>query len=107
MWRRRREEDPVLITDAELSLDDEQRIRKRIYATLMVVHIVGFTIAGLLAHIWWLALAIVCVTGPLPWVAVVIANDRVSNRTAQRVRRQRPELEAPQHGSDPPEDEQQ
>lgn len=94
MRRRRRGSDPVLITDAQLSLDDEQRIRKRVYATLMVVHLVGFTSAGLLAHVWWLALAIVCVTGPLPWVAVVIANDRVSRRAAERVRRRaQPALE--------------
>lgn len=92
--RKSHEQDAVLITDAELSLDDEQRIRKRVYAVLMVVHLLGLTAAGLLAHFWVLALIIVAVTGPLPWVAVVIANDRISRRTAQRIHRSRPAIEA-------------
>lgn len=91
MRRRHREPDPVTITDAAPSFDDEQRRRKRVYAVLMVVHLVGFAAAGLLAHYWILALIIVAVTGVLPWVAVVIANDRSRERQPQhrigRVRR--------------------
>ncbi|MGI8309690.1 DUF3099 domain-containing protein [Saccharopolyspora hattusasensis] len=85
--RRRQHDEPVLITDAAPSFDEEQRHRKRVYAVLMVVHLVGFTAAGLLAHIWWLALGIVAVTGALPWVAVVLANDRTSQRGQCRMRR--------------------
>lgn len=81
----RRDHEPVLITDAERSLDDEQRARKRVYAILMVIHLVGFTLAGVLAHIWWLALGLVALTGPLPWVAVVLANDRGASRNRSRV----------------------
>ncbi|GAA0510846.1 DUF3099 domain-containing protein [Saccharopolyspora thermophila] len=92
--RRGRRPEPVLITDAEPSFDDEQRHRKRVYAVLMVVHLVGFTAAGLLAHFWLLALVIVIVTGALPWVAVVIANDRASRHRRTRLyRRVRPALE--------------
>ncbi|MBB5153911.1 DUF3099 domain-containing protein [Saccharopolyspora phatthalungensis] len=87
--RRRHHDEPVLITDAAPSFDEEQRHRKRVYAVLMAVHLVGFTAAGLLAHIWWLALGIVIVTGALPWVAVVIANDRTSGRGQRRLRRVR------------------
>ena len=68
--------EPVLITDAERSFDEEQRRRKKVYAILMVIHLVGFTLAGLLAHVWWLSLVLIALTGPLPWVAVVLANDR-------------------------------
>lgn len=75
----------MVITDAQPSLDEEQRRRKRTYAILMVVHIVGFAVGGALYHIWWLALAIVVATGTLPWVAVVIANDRSRPRQAERV----------------------
>ncbi|MBK0868852.1 MAG: DUF3099 domain-containing protein [Saccharopolyspora sp.] len=88
MRRGRQSDDPALITDAEPSFDEEQRHRKRVYAVLMVVHLVGFTAAGLLAHIWWLALAIVIVTGALPWVAVVLANDRTARPGRRRMRRQ-------------------
>jgi hypothetical protein len=73
---RQRDNQPISISDAEPSFDDTQRARKRTYAILMAIHLIGFTLAGVLAHIWWLALGIVAVTGPLPWVAVVIANDR-------------------------------
>ena len=79
-----RDREPALITDAQFSLHDEQRVRKRVYTILMIVHLVGFTLAGLLAHVWWLAIALIGVTGPLPWVAVVIANDRLSNRKRQQ-----------------------
>ena len=37
MRHARHGEDPVLITDAEPSFDEEQRHRKRVYAVLMVV----------------------------------------------------------------------
>lgn len=76
MRTRRRVDGPVSISDAEPSFEEAQRARKRTYAVLMIIHISGFALAGALAHIWWLALGIVAVTGPLPWVAVVIANDR-------------------------------
>jgi Protein of unknown function (DUF3099) len=84
VWNRRHGREPVLITDAQPSFDDEQRVRKRTYAILMVIHITGFALAGLLAHIWWLALGIVAITGPLPWVAVVIANDRAPRKPQRR-----------------------
>ena len=81
----RRDREPDLITDAAFSLHEEQRVRKRVYTILMIVHLVGFTLAGLLAHIWWLAIALIALTGPLPWVAVVLANDRLSNRKRRRM----------------------
>lgn len=72
-----------MITDAAPSFEDEQRRRKRTYAVLMVVHLVGFTAAGLLAHYWVLALIIIAITGVLPWVAVVIANDRSREQSSR------------------------
>lgn len=75
------------ISDAQPSFDETQRARKRTYAILMVIHVTGFALAGALAHIWWLALGIVALTGPLPWVAVVIANDRPPRTRQRPVRR--------------------
>lgn len=75
----RHSHDPVLITDAEMSVDDELRERKKIYAVLMAVHVIGFTVAGVLAavtQLWLIALALAVVTGVLPWVAVILANER-------------------------------
>lgn len=88
-----RPDEPALITDAERSFDDEQRARKKVYVILMVIHVTGFALAGVLAHIWWLALGLVALTGPLPWVAVVLANDRRAPRRQQRTRPQRRSLE--------------
>lgn len=74
----------VSITDAEPSFDDEQRVRRRQYTVLMVVHIAGFILGGLLYYqIWWLGLVLVIVTTPLPWVAVVIANGPRPHRGVQ------------------------
>ena len=91
--RNARDHEPILITDAAFSLEHEQRVRKRVYTILMIVHLVGFTVAGLLAHIWWLAIALIALTGPLPWVAVVIANDSLSNRQRQRRKPRSPRRE--------------
>ncbi|MEU6269616.1 DUF3099 domain-containing protein [Saccharopolyspora shandongensis] len=96
--RRRRRDETVLITDAAPSFDDEQRHRKRVYAVLMVVHLVGFAAAGLLAHFWVVALGIVVVTGALPWIAVVLANDRASRHGKPRAKRGGdPEIEDRHH----------
>ena len=57
--RSARRDHPVVITDAAPSFDDDQRHRKRVYAALMVLHLVGFVAAGLLANVWWLALVII------------------------------------------------
>lgn len=84
MRRSRRERNPVVITDAAPSFEEEQRRRKRTYAVLMVVHLAGLTAAGLLADHWVLALMIIAVTGALPWFAVVLANDRSGAREPHR-----------------------
>lgn len=66
---------PVVITDAPLSPAEEQYRRKRTYTVIMVVHIVGFALSGVLYYTaWWLGLAVLIVTTPLPWIAVVLAN---------------------------------
>lgn len=68
---------PVVITDAAPSLAAEQRVRKRVYAVLMTVHLTGFVAAALFVHIWWLAVVLIMITIPLPWIGVVIANNRL------------------------------
>ena len=69
-------ERPVSITDAEDSADVARRRRERRYALIMVIHLVGLT-AGVLLYStsFWLGISLIVLTGPLPWVAVVLAND--------------------------------
>ncbi|UVE95358.1 DUF3099 domain-containing protein [Dietzia sp. B32] len=70
---------PVLITGARESYHDELAARKKRYFLLMSIRIPAlFLAAGSLA-IWnnpWIALAIVGGSIPIPWIAVIGANDR-------------------------------
>jgi len=84
--RSTRDDNTVVITDAEQSFDAELRHRKKVYTILMVIHLVGFLLAGVFAWLTllWTALGLVIATGGLPWIAVVVANER---RTASREQR--------------------
>jgi hypothetical protein len=70
---------PTLITEAAHSLEDQRRARIRRYSFLM-----GFRIPALILAAWIYstfhsaigAIAVVLVSVPLPWMAVLIANDR-------------------------------
>ncbi|GAA1480576.1 hypothetical protein GCM10009624_10160 [Gordonia sinesedis] len=71
--------DAFLITDAQESLDAQHRARVRKYLFLMSFRVPALLIAGIVyastgSGLW--ALAIVGISIPLPWVAVLIANDR-------------------------------
>ena len=68
-----------LITGAQQSLDDQHRARVRKYLTLMAFRVPALVIAGIVYSATGnglLALAIVAASIPIPWVAVLIANDR-------------------------------
>lgn len=67
---------PVLITEAEPSYDDQQAARRRKYALMMSMRIPCLVLAVAVYPIWWLSLIILAVSIPLPWMAVLIANDR-------------------------------
>ncbi|HEY2207508.1 MAG TPA: DUF3099 domain-containing protein [Pseudonocardia sp.] len=66
---------PPSVTDVPPSADDELRHRRRVYTVIMAIHLVGFAVGGALyERAWWTGLIIIIVTGPLQWVAVLIAN---------------------------------
>ncbi|WP_167112865.1 DUF3099 domain-containing protein [Amycolatopsis viridis] len=67
---------PVLITEASPSYDDEHAARKRKYMIMMGMRFPCLVLAGIFYHTWWLALLFIVISIPLPWVAVLIANDR-------------------------------
>ena len=81
---------PVLITAAAPSYEEQLAARKRKYAIMMGIRIPCLILAGVFAHIWWLALGILAISVPLPWIAVLIANDRPP-RKAEEVNRFKPE----------------
>jgi hypothetical protein len=72
---------PVLITEAAPSNDDQQAARKRRYIIMMLMRIPFLVLAGIFHETWWLAVIFVVISIPLPWIAVLIANDRPARKT--------------------------
>jgi Protein of unknown function (DUF3099) len=71
----------VLITAAAPSGDDQYAARKRKYITMMLMRIPCLILAGIFAQqVWWLAVIFVVISIPLPWIAVLIANDRPARK---------------------------
>lgn len=91
---RRRGDRPVLITDAERSQEDQLRTREVRYITMMSLRaaslIVAVVLVGLQPPLVWLWVSL-CAVGMilLPWIAVVLANDRLP-KEQHRWRRHRP-----------------
>jgi hypothetical protein len=81
-----RDDTPVLITEAAPSYEDEYAARKRKYLVMMMLRLPCLVLAGVFHDTWWLALGFVLLSIPLPWVAVLIANDRPPRRR-ERVNR--------------------
>jgi hypothetical protein len=77
---------PVLITAAALPYEEEQRQRVRKYLTLMTIRIPALIFAAVAYGIWHnglISLLIVAASVPLPWIAVLIANDRPPRRAEE------------------------
>jgi hypothetical protein len=104
---------PVLITAAAPSYEEERRARVRKYAILMGCRVPALILAAVAYGAWHnglISLLIVAVSVPLPWMAVLIANDRPARRSNEPRRfdaarrrtplfptAERPALEAPRH----------
>jgi hypothetical protein len=79
---KRRRPRPVLITDAQRSQEEQLRTRQTRYIVMMSIRVVALILAAVLvsvqAPLLWLWLTL-CAVGMivLPWVAVVLANDRL------------------------------
>ena len=74
---------PVLITQAALPYEEEHRQRVRKYLTIMSFRIPALILAAVAYSVWengWVSLLIIAASIPLPWVAVLIANDRPPRR---------------------------
>ena len=95
-----RDDTPVLITEAAPSYEEEYAARKRKYLTMMLLRLPCLVAAGIAHDTWWLALGFVLLSIPLPWIAVLIANDRPA-RKAEKVNRYRRSARAIEGGSHP------
>jgi Protein of unknown function (DUF3099) len=77
-----------VITDAAPAADDRLRTRRRCYALWMAIHLLGLAVGGALyealsGRAWGLGLAVLSITGPLPWVAVILAQRCAPTRAAR------------------------
>ena len=73
---RPRQPEPVLITEAEPSMAEQHAFRMKRYALTMGLRIVALLLAVVFYKIVWLMLIFAFLGTVLPWVAVVMANDR-------------------------------
>lgn len=81
---------PILITDAAQSYEDELATRRRRYSIMMSLRVPCLVLAAVFYHTPWLAAALIILSVPLPWMAVIIANDRlpIKSSTFRRYRHQ-------------------
>ena len=80
---------PVLITRAAPAYEEQHRARVRKYLTIMSFRVPALLLAALAYGIWHnglISLAILVASIPLPWIAVLVANDRPP-RKAEEPRR--------------------
>lgn len=72
---------PLLITDACTPYEEQLTNRKRRYATLMGGRLLLLILAGATYSLSpWIAVAFLALSVPLPWMAVLIANDAPPHR---------------------------
>jgi DUF3099 family protein len=77
---------PVLITRAAAPFEEQHRARVRKYLALMFWRVPALILAAVAYGIWHnglISLAIILVSVPLPWMAVLIANDRPPRRAEE------------------------
>jgi hypothetical protein len=82
-WAEGRDGQPVLITEAEPSLDDQLAARRNKYLIMMSIRIVCLIAAAAFYHTPWLLAVFVAGAVVLPWMAVLIANDKPAKKAAK------------------------
>jgi hypothetical protein len=90
----RRHQTPVLITGAPISPAQEFAARRRRYSLIMAMRVPCLVVAGILAlgFGWTIAAAVLVIASvPLPWMAVLIANDGPA-RKVEKVARYRADV---------------
>jgi len=75
----------TVITEAEPSYDDQLKRRRIRYMIMMGMRVPFLIVACLLYQTPWLALLVIAISVPLPWMAVLIANDRPARKRTKVV----------------------
>jgi hypothetical protein len=92
---------PILITDAQRSYEEDLATRRRRYSIMMGMRVPCLVLAALFYQTPWLAAALIVLSIPLPWMAVIIANDRLPKKASsfRRYREDTParSIEAGEH----------
>jgi Protein of unknown function (DUF3099) len=97
---RERKPTPVLITDAAENPEKELRRREIRYVIMMSIRalclIAGAVLVSTKPPLWGLWL-ILCIAGMvlIPWLAVILANDRPAKSRAERRAAQQPTTQSP------------
>jgi len=73
----------TVITEAEPSYDDQLKRRRTRYMIMMGMRVPFLIVACLLYQTPWLALLVIAISVPLPWMAVLVANDRPARKRAK------------------------
>ena len=76
-----RQDEPVLITEAEPSQDELFRARRRKYTIMMAIRALCLVLAAVTYHTVWLMAIFIAGALVLPWMAVLIANDGPPKKT--------------------------
>jgi hypothetical protein len=97
--RRHDDDGPILITQAAPSYDEEFAARKKRYSLIMACRIPCLLLAGVFGigfNLPLVAVLFIVLSVPLPWVAVLIANDRPPKKAekANQYKRSAREVEA-------------
>jgi len=79
-----RRTEPVVITAAEPSYDEQLKARRKRYMLTMSMRFPLLIGAVILYHHIWLSIPLLLISIPLPWVAVLLANDRPARNRKQR-----------------------
>ncbi len=70
----------TVITRAEPSYDEQLRSRRKRYIWMMSLRVPFLILATVLYQTPWLAILVIAISIPLPWAAVLIANDRPARK---------------------------
>ena len=82
-----------------VSYEEELAVRKRRYKIMMGMRIPCMIAAAACYQIPWLAVTLLVISIPLPWMAVLVANDRLPRKVEKpnRYQADRPALESREH----------
>lgn len=82
--------EPILITEAAPSLFEQHEARKRRYVITMAIRAVCLILATVFYQVLWVMAVFAVLAIVLPWIAVMVANDRPPKKSmnAHRFRAQ-------------------